>query len=469
MNCSPVIQDCFPLWNIHSIITIKKIGKRIKGNEGSFFDSEPKTIMNGSFKLSSKEWPDFIAGTKEMVFGRMQMRKIAGFLIIFIFSFISHAENKSINGRYRVWENGPSDDPSFFPIAVWLQDPRNADRYKEAGINLYVGLWKGPTAEQLALLKKSGMRVICSQNKEGLAHRDDSTIAGWMHNDEPDNAQPITDPQTGEKSYGPPVAPDKVIQDYKEMRKKDPSRPVFLNLGQGVANDEWVGRGKWGKKEDYYSYVKGCDILSYDVYPVAGIRKSDGENYLWYVARGVERLLGWSKGEKIVWNCIECTHIDDENAKATPHQVKAEVWMSIVHGSMGIIYFVHEFKPKFNEHALLDDPEMLKAVTGNNRLIHSLAPVLNSPTLPGVLTVEASQTGTQIAVLTKKLADKIYVFAVEMRNQSTDAVFKLSDAYSFKQVKEIQTQKKIDIQQGKWADSFSAYDVRIYEIDLGEG
>jgi hypothetical protein len=45
----------------------------------------------------------------------------------------------------RVWKNGPSVDPNYFPIAVWLQDPKNAGRYKPAGINLYVGLWRGPT------------------------------------------------------------------------------------------------------------------------------------------------------------------------------------------------------------------------------------------------------------------------------------------------------------------------------------
>ena len=27
--------------------------------------------------------------------------------------------------------------------------------------------------------------------------------------------------------------------------------------------------------------------------------------------------------------------------------------MSLIHGSMGLIYFVHEWKPKFNEWALL--------------------------------------------------------------------------------------------------------------------
>jgi hypothetical protein len=37
------------------------------------------------------------------------------------------------------------------------------------------------------------MRVICDQNAVGLAHVNDPIIAGWMHNDEPDNARPSPD------------------------------------------------------------------------------------------------------------------------------------------------------------------------------------------------------------------------------------------------------------------------------------
>ena len=29
-------------------------------------------------------------------------------------------------------------DPTYFPIAVWLQSPENADKYQDIGINLYV-------------------------------------------------------------------------------------------------------------------------------------------------------------------------------------------------------------------------------------------------------------------------------------------------------------------------------------------
>ena len=34
---------------------------------------------------------------------------------------------------YSKWTHGPSADPAFFPIAVWLQSPANASRYRQAG------------------------------------------------------------------------------------------------------------------------------------------------------------------------------------------------------------------------------------------------------------------------------------------------------------------------------------------------
>jgi hypothetical protein len=60
------------------------------------------------------------------------------------------------------WVNGPHAGPDSFPRAVWLQDPRYASRYKQAGINLHVGLWRGPTEDQLGALKATGMLVICA-------------------------------------------------------------------------------------------------------------------------------------------------------------------------------------------------------------------------------------------------------------------------------------------------------------------
>ena len=98
-------------------------------------------------------------------------------LITLASAFSAAAGADATASPYVSWENGPPHTADFFPIAVWLQNPGNAARYKQAGINTYVGLWRGPTEEQLAELKKAGMKVICHQNKTALRHVDDPTIS----------------------------------------------------------------------------------------------------------------------------------------------------------------------------------------------------------------------------------------------------------------------------------------------------
>ena len=182
------------------------------------------------------------------------------------------------------------------------------------GFNTYVGLWKGPTEQQLSQLKETGMGVICHQNEVGLRHINDPTIVGWMHGDEPDNAQPLAKG----KGYGPPIPPRRIVESYRKMRRANSSRPVLVNLGQGVAWDGWHGWGvRANHREDYPQYVRGCDIMSFDIYPVVHTHPGVSGK-LWYVARGIQRLVHWTKGDKIVWNYIECTRIKNPKAKPTP-------------------------------------------------------------------------------------------------------------------------------------------------------
>lgn len=394
-----------------------------------------------------------------MPLGQDCMIGITCFMIL-ISVFHTACGNNVAASPYLKWEKGPSHSAEFFPIAVWLQNPSKARRYQRAGFNTYVGLWKGPTEQQLAELKKAGMKIICHQNEVGLKHIDDPTIIGWMHGDEPDNAQSLGKG----KGYGPPIAPRKIIDDYYKIRSADPSRPVLLNLGQGVAWDGWHGRGvRTNHPEDYPEYVKGCDIASFDIYPVVH-PKPQVAGKLWYVARGVERLKKWTEGEKVVWNCIECTRISNRERKATPQQVKCEVWMSIIHGSMGLIYFVHEWQPKFNESALLSDGKMLSAVTVINRQISELAPVLNSPTVNGTVSVSSDNKDVPVAVMAKKYEGARYLFAVGMRDGKTKAKFAVRSLEGKKTVEVLGENRTIISKDGVFRDSFETWDVHLYRI-----
>jgi hypothetical protein len=380
--------------------------------------------------------------------------------IVFVSIFNTARSVNAAPNAYARWKNGPSHSADFFPIAVWLQNPTKAQIYRRAGFNTYVGLWRGPTEKQLAELKQAGMKVICHQNKLALQRIDNPTIIGWMHGDEPDNAQSLG----RGKGYGPPILPQKIIDDYHKLSNADPTRPVLLNLGQGVAWDGWHGRGvRTNHPEDYSEYVKGCDIASFDIYPAVHSNPQVAGN-LWYVARGVERLTKWTEGKKVVWNCIECTRIHNRQKKATPHQVRCEVWMSIIHGSMGLIYFVHEWEPKFNESALLSDGKMLSAVTEINRQITELAPVLNSPTVKDAVRVSSENIDVPVAVMAKRHGGATYIFAVGMRDGKTTGTFTLAGLKGERAVEVLGEDRTITSKDGVFGDSFEAWDVHLYRI-----
>jgi hypothetical protein len=138
--------------------------------------------------------------------------------------------------------------------------------------------------------------------------------------------------------------------------------------------------------------------------------------------------------------------------------------MSLIHGSRGIIYFVHQFLPKFDEHALLDDPEMLAAVTAINRQITRLAPALNSPTVKDGVKVESSNKDVPVAAMVKKQGGATYVFAVAMKPGETDATFTLDGLPADAQVRVLGERRSVEPTNGKFQDHFGDWDAHIYRV-----
>ena len=292
----------------------------------------------------------------------MRLGSLAVFLL-FLLPLCAHAQSAPALSR-------KLPGLAAFPIGVWCQDPKNVAAYKDIGINVYVDLWQGGTEKQFAALQKAGMKAVCEQNPESIKPAWKDTVLAFMHGDEPDNAQELP----GKKGWGPPILPAKLVEDYKKLKAADP-RPVLLNLGQGVAWDGWFGRGtRTNHPEDYAEYAQGCDLASFDIYPVCHPQK-EVAGKLEFVGRGVERLRT-AAAPRPVWVCIETTHISNPERKATPDQVRSEVFMAIANGATGIIYFAHEFKPKFIEASLLADKEMAAAVKKINAEVQAIGPAL---------------------------------------------------------------------------------------------
>ena len=208
-------------------------------------------------------------------------------------------------------------------------------------------------------------------------------------------------------------------------------------------------------------YLNGCDIASFDVYPVNS-REEYVKDSLWYVAKGIDNLLEWSNHSKPVWCWIETTKISERaERKPTPAEVKSEVWMALIHGASGFGYFCHSFHPSTDDAALLHDPEMIRGVKAINEQVTSLAEVLNSPTTSGFAAVNTSVPSIPVDIMTKKYKGVNYVFAVAMRPGQTKAVF---DVKKGKTVEVIGENRTIKIEKGKFSDDFSDYAVHLYKI-----
>jgi hypothetical protein len=360
---------------------------------------------------------------------------------------------------------GIFSDTGYFPLAVWLQSPPNAKTYRATGVNLFVGLWNGPVKADLDTLEAANMPVLCDQNAFALANLTTyaGILAGWTQGDEPDNAQ-----DNGAGGYNPCISPDTIIGFYDAWKNADPTRPVYLNLGQGVSYIDYIGRGSacYARTDMYPRYLQGCDIASFDIYPVNSSYAAVQGN-LWYVAKGVDSLLMWSNNAKPVWAWIECTRIDSSSsAKPTPAQTKAEVWMAIIHGASGIGYFCHSWYGGFQEAAWLSDPPMKSALTALNHRIDTLAPVLKGATLSGRATVQSSNSAVPIDILVKSHGGATYVFAVAMRNDTATAHIALNGLSGAASATVLDENRSIAVSNGSFSDTFTGYGVHLYKINM---
>ena len=369
---------------------------------------------------------------------------------------------------YAGWTRGIPTDPSFFPIAVWLQGSWHATELSQLGVNIYVGNNAGTdalAASDLAILKKLGMYAILGQDSVGVANIDDPTIVGWwMTPDEPDNAQP-----NGSGGYGPPVDPATLVAQYTTYKKIDPTRPIWLGLGQGVAYDGWEGRGSNAPPES--GYVPASDIAAFDIYPYNNCGGDTNEQatcgQFWLNASGVDRLHQWSNRHQAVWTDVETTVIAAGTTTGpTPAQTVSEVWLSLIHSANGVCYFLDTWSPSFREDGIFADPAMVTAVTALDAQITSLAPELNSGTIPGLVTVTSSNSGAPVDTLVKAHGTTLYVFSAISRAGTTTASFAIDGMTGNGTATVVGENRTLPVAAGKFSDAFAANGVHIYTIDL---
>jgi hypothetical protein len=364
---------------------------------------------------------------------------------------------------YAGWSRGLSANANYFPIAVWLQGAWHAREMSQLGINIYVANNAGtdPLASaDLATLNNQGIQAILGQDSVGLANINDPTIVGWwMSPDEPDNAQP-----NALGGYGRAVDPTAIARKYASYKIADPTRPIYLGLGQGVAYDGWWGRGNNPPPES--GYVPSSDIVGFDIYPY---NKCGTEpaicGQFWRNAFGIDRLRQWSTHNQAVWTWIETTNMNGTGGP-TPAQMESEVWLSLIHGANGIGYFIDTWYPSFREDGIFNDPAMVAAVARLNQEIKSLAPELNIVNIPNLVNVTSADRSVAVDTMVKANGSSIYVFSVLSTNGTTTASYSIQGMSGDADAAVVSEDRTVKVVSGKFSDKFSPNGVHIYKIDF---
>jgi hypothetical protein len=178
-------------------------------------------------------------------------------------------------------------------------------------------------------------------------------------------------------------------------------------------------------------------------------------------------LHGWSNRGQAVWTDIETTVIAAGTTTGpTPQQTRSEVWLSIIHGANGIAYFIDTWQPSFREDGIFADSAMVAAVTKLDEQITSLAPVLNSANIPGLVTVTSSAPATPIDFMVRASGTSLYVFAAESRAGTATGSFALVGVTGSGTATVVGENRAVPVTAGAFSDAFAANDVHVYQIDL---
>ena len=348
-------------------------------------------------------------------------------------------------------------DPNFFPIAVWAQALDYIDYFKALGVNIFIGEGAKETTqtEFLDALHSKGLYgiILPGKSQDAVDHeiisqfKNHPALLAWRHRDEPDILSTV---KQGLKS-----PPRQIKEIYEQIGTYDKEHSVYLNFNPGVGGDP---TRRHAQAVDYYEYCEGADIISYDIYPISSY--PNGEKLLYTIADGIDRLKDLSDNKKPIWIWLEARKgdLNNGNRYPTPREMRAEAWMSIIHGADGIGWFAQLFEP-FRWHDI--SPELEKEMTNIAHTLQVLAPAIKSSERDDVGLRKLSQG--RIDITSRIYGNKLYFFAINMMDKEIDVEFILPSQYSGSGFKIINENRTVQISKGIFKENFAPYEVHLYE------
>lgn len=362
----------------------------------------------------------------------------------------------------------------YFPIGVFMQNHDTFQKWHDRGVNMLMGepnwTMEGMTHDQFiqfwdAEAAKLGMRTIRRPLSNPALDIGSTTLLAWAQDDEPDAA-----------GAGITNLPS-FVSIYNTLKAVDPSRPVYLNFaGPDVVIA--VGGPKdpppsWCTAPDYNcSTVKNhvdyieqtLDWVSNDIYPYTGWLPDEGRRGdPTYVADPLDLLRSWT--DKPQFNFIETSnqYFVSTGTGITPGGLRAEIWLSIIHGTRGFVYFPQVVAAVGGTPDTDGTPADVAAeMTTQNGIVTQLATTLQGAINPSTL---SATVPSPLQAGWRDTAGAAYFFVVNPRNATaSNARVTLTGIGSATSATVYNESRTVAISSGALTDTFGPYAVHIYVV-----
>lgn len=355
------------------------------------------------------------------------------------------------------------DDPSFFPISVFMGKPEHASSLKSLGINTYMGAEHDGTS--LTYITDRKMYVLAQQEEFTPAEvGNNPAVVGWFISDE------------CEMGYsGCPQEPESAKLDHQvgyvnKVRAYADGRFIHANFGNGILRTHWAPKTMTehvqlmdASSADKYTYTSPhiWDLVPDSPDWPEGTKVDTAAAYGWQV----DQMKSFQDPDhpRPIWAFVETAMpiLTEDGARTiTPEQLEGAVWSAIIHEARGVAFFQHNNNGECGTYSMVDCGPKLKAkVTQMTSQIRALAPVLNSQSYAHDF---ANGTDTML----KAANGQAYIFAgIGLRQSPGAKTFTLPPGVNGTSVTVVGEDRALPVTKGTFTDDFAQeYTHHVYSI-----
>jgi hypothetical protein len=367
---------------------------------------------------------------------------------------------------YGHYTSGSLTSSSFFPIAVWDQDPAGgnvpspyvdqAQAFKAMGINTFVDISNWPSSfgkddGSLAAAAENGEYIIAGGDpKSDTSSTSVASIEALLA------ADPSAAPYfLGYQWDDEPSCTENVGSEVATIESEDPGTMTYANEGAWLADLPGNDIGNQQCLSEAESNLQAVSVASSDDYAETDPWHSNvciGANCIWVYGQTAHNLVATAKAGEPTWEFIESgtdfglsqqdgscnlatnTCVKGNEATATPVQVNSSAWDALIGGANGIEWFCDGSEPENSDagdacagggsdgNPVGGSTVIPANLTYIDHTIESYAPELNTPDVGG-MTVSSSNSSVPVASMLKTVNGEDYLVVESNRDGSATATY----------------------------------------------